>query len=58
MISLFETPKKYMARKCAEAEKRARIESVRARLELAGEALKRVEINARRNGQMSRAFSI
>lgn len=50
MISLFETPKKYMARKCAEAEKRARIESVRARLEIAGEALKRVEINARRTG--------
>lgn len=57
MISLFETPKKYMARKCAEAETRARKESARIRLELAGAALKRIEINSRNGHQVARAYA-
>lgn len=58
MISLFETPKKYMARKCAEAEQRARKEGTRTRLELAAAALKNIDKSRRQGLSMARAYSI
>ena len=58
MISLFETPKQYMARKCAEAEQRARKESARIRLELVAATLKNIDKDRRQGHQMTGAFSI